>query len=109
SAVFVRRSGAAAATLHIRRTLAAIMNKLYIKYLFQGLLPIFLFFSCNSSKKLEKKFYLTEINEQGFLLSVEDSMQIEKDKIENKKISDSCEINNLNCFLDGGYQEGTFN
>jgi len=58
--------------------------------------------------KNKNKFYLTTLNNYGFILNKNDSIQINKFKIENKKFSDSCDKYKLNCLLDGGYQYTEF-
>ena len=78
------------------------------KYQLNSLTLPAIIISCSPLVKQEKKFYVTEIYEQGFLLTKDDSIQIEKHKIQNKKISDSCEVYKLNCTLDGGYSEAEF-
>jgi len=78
-----------------------------VKYYLQILL-IFILFSCNSTLKNRKTFYLTTLNNYGFIINKNDSIQINKLKIENKKFSDSCNKYKLNCLLDGGYESTEF-
>lgn len=71
---------------------------------------IFLFFlnSCYSKTINNSQYYVTELNTSSFVLSKDDSLQVKKLEIENKKFSDSCKKYKMDCLLDGGYQYTEF-
>lgn len=55
--------------------------------------------SCSVMNK-EKTVTLSTLDEQKLIITKEDSLIIEKENLRLKKISDSCEKYNLNCFID---------
>ena len=57
---------------------------------------------------MQKKFYVTDLTDYGFILSAEQSDLIQKHERNNRIFADSCKKYNLSCLIDGGYEETAF-
>ena len=82
-------------------------KKLAVKNIFVILVLIFSLISCSNSLK-QKRFFITDLTDSGFILSAEDSDLIKKHERANRKFADSCKKYNLGCLIDGGYEETAF-
>lgn len=82
-------------------------KKLAVKNIFVILVLIFILISCSNSLK-QKRFFVTDLTDYGFILSAENSDLIKKHERANRKFADSCKKYNLGCLIDGEYEETAF-